>query len=1120
METLTEAQALEQVACLERAATLILAPPSQVSNEDRKSAELLFHSLRESKLSPQICKYILETSKNDFVLFEVAQMWGTNLLKEWSVTETPVIEDSYRYLIQYAVNRADLVSFVRAEVFRSCAKLFKRGLYDHKTGDTDLLYGTIENLLSNEDQRLQSMGCELVDVICAEFSSSWRAANLGITWDFHLRAKKGFEAVGLRRLFSYSLRTLHKIVNDTGLSSPYHESLCDKFLRVSETILSWNFSSRILPARLAYCTETAMGAALRPPSSWRALFQDDDLLNLFFQLHTKIRSIETLRNRSISCLVQLSSVIGEVLTTRNSDSTEPQDHYLSLFISNFLETFKNGPLEGEITGFCTVIYKLFTFHKAASFARIANTEGNNNLLSNFLLFIVQYLEHFTPIAMQKALVEDERSYHESLVQIYDGWLVFLRGSERSSLCGSLKEPTFAILSAFLRSLFSPPIGSRIQVTENERVEENEQDDRELFSDSLVPIGHFAVFCIDQILPMFISCFKEKLSQFYGFLESGVSDEVLNVWREDMHWLLLLIGFSLTGEDVDGSCHVPGDVYEYCVEQAKKGISSPANSSPFLLACIEHSRSIPDHSTVDPVIQITGLILAWCSLEHSILLEGGAALVSPELNRSSLWCLRRLTAALSITFDSNDEDKELLPTLEVRNEFSRRLIEFSLQKTFTILNKLSGETKLCNDAVNLLVGLVDSRAPEMAASELLFSCLAGLQLDRLPARRALIQALVLIGAAAEDESLQLKMYVLILEPLSRKFMEVSAGASSQESDIADLLDCFCGVAQSAQQHSAHVLFKFLSPILSQCVVLLSSRKDSQLLTNCVLELFDMVTRKLAIYVEDSSDSQMLYQVLLELLQVYRKDQLDKYRSITVDDEEKATDLILILDILGNVMSKDILLTAVTEGSDVLGSGSRVAFTGLEMLLPLIEEQLLKMPTLCVKFYRLILYFVEMAPECVGLMSDSMLGTVIECLRFGLQSHFGQEVATVSVEAVDQIATYFASQDERGETVVARLATLIENTFAMCLEVSCQMDIFNLSTHALYSLICCSKAAFVAFVEYLLLREQHAAVRPELQAAFSALLPAEDSLSPNRRGKREFRDRFEKFLNNIQGLLVIN
>lgn len=39
----------------------------------------------------------------------------------------------------------------------------------------------------------QTFGCEIVDAVATEFSSSWRGASFGITWDFNFHAKKEFE---------------------------------------------------------------------------------------------------------------------------------------------------------------------------------------------------------------------------------------------------------------------------------------------------------------------------------------------------------------------------------------------------------------------------------------------------------------------------------------------------------------------------------------------------------------------------------------------------------------------------------------------------------------------------------------------------------------------------------------------------------------------------------------------------------------------------------------------------------------------------------------------------------------------------------------------------------------
>ncbi|VDK47344.1 unnamed protein product [Anisakis simplex] len=64
----------------------------------------------------------------------------------------------------------------------------------------------------------------------------------------------------------------------------------------------------------------------------------------------------------------------------------------------------------------------------------------------------------------------------------------------------------------------------------------------------------------------------------------------------------------------------------------------------------------------------------------------------------------------------------------------------------------------------------------------------------------------------------------------------------------------------------------------------------------------------------------------------------------------------------------------------------------------------------------------------------------------------------------------------------------------------------------------QAAFEAMAMNLLAKEQNAVARNQLEEAFTGLLP-QGAMNPTRKETREFRDRFEEFLNRTQGLLVL-
>lgn len=67
-------------------------------------------------------------------------------------------------------------------------------------------------------------------------------------------------------------------------SSAFQTNLCENFLRIADLVLSWNFEIHRFPVRITFANEGIPAAALRPPESWKAIFQSDEFLRLFFEV--------------------------------------------------------------------------------------------------------------------------------------------------------------------------------------------------------------------------------------------------------------------------------------------------------------------------------------------------------------------------------------------------------------------------------------------------------------------------------------------------------------------------------------------------------------------------------------------------------------------------------------------------------------------------------------------------------------------------------------------------------------------------------------------------------------------------------------------------------------------
>jgi hypothetical protein len=82
---------------------LTQAPPNQVTDQARKDAEAFFMRLREGAISVDQCQQILETTQNQFLMFELARALVARILKEWPKFTQDDIKNICLYLLNFPV---------------------------------------------------------------------------------------------------------------------------------------------------------------------------------------------------------------------------------------------------------------------------------------------------------------------------------------------------------------------------------------------------------------------------------------------------------------------------------------------------------------------------------------------------------------------------------------------------------------------------------------------------------------------------------------------------------------------------------------------------------------------------------------------------------------------------------------------------------------------------------------------------------------------------------------------------------------------------------------------------------------------------------------------------------
>nr|BAH72727.1 ACYPI004469 [Acyrthosiphon pisum] len=224
---------------LEAASSIILASPSLVTNDQRNDAEAVFMSFRKTNMPYSLCRYILDCSRVDFVLFETAGTLRDALIQEWILLSQELKNEFRQYLFQYIMRDEKILApFVRDRILQVIAIMIKRGSVEDGGQERSNILDEVEKLIFNGDLKKQVLGCSIILALMHEYSTT-----VGLTSESHYAAKKEFEAKDLRRIFVFSTRALHEIQNLPQPLSIDIMTVLKNLLIICESILVWGFNS-------------------------------------------------------------------------------------------------------------------------------------------------------------------------------------------------------------------------------------------------------------------------------------------------------------------------------------------------------------------------------------------------------------------------------------------------------------------------------------------------------------------------------------------------------------------------------------------------------------------------------------------------------------------------------------------------------------------------------------------------------------------------------------------------------------------------------------------------------------------------------------------------------------
>ncbi|XP_064473290.1 exportin-4-like [Ornithodoros turicata] len=1126
---------------LETSAQILLAPPQLVTKEQRHDAERVFLSFQNTRSPFDLCKSILETSRAPYVQFQAAALLKQAVIREWNqLQDLSALRD---YVLQYLTQRPDIESYVREELVLVVAIMVKRSSVD---GDTQIIHTLLNNvsqLITSGATHLQTVGCSLLSALLTEFSSSTRATDVGLRWEVHLCAKKSFETTHLKKIFQFCLQGLsetQQLASGGALSSPPIRNLLRKLLLLAEQVLSWNFHfAMLLPRKLVGLFESQQCPTLRPGAEWKDIFIDQNVPQFFFKVYEAVWQEPELAHPTLQCLQQLATLNGAV-TGGKEDRTTYLGRFLEGGLLDLMATVTTRTISAQL-GVAQVLGRLSLFFPPPVLSRLPEP-----LVLTFLERLEGLSCHL--VGLVGSAPEEEEMVQEALEHALDAWVPLLQDTQIFE--GKLVQGS-QIFPLFLRRHIAPPDGTRNVAEDNQEIAEEEEDDRVRFKDQLAVIGLLGRHRLEASLPLLTSIMEDRVGRLQCMLHQAQQQALspndgltLNALNEDLHWALMITGHTLTTVSDGETTLIPSEVMQYSLKCA------PQVDKEATLRLLSGQGVPGTEQATDPIVRLTVAAFRLCEVERGALEANLSHLLSPEVATSLVWFLRRWAATYLLPNESYYT--ELSPVLVAAfgrdTEAGTWVLNFLLGKLKSNLEHWAAEPDLVLSSSLTLVSLLNNvERGHQAASCPNLAELVRLQAEGRfaalapAAKRALLKALVIAGTANRSEESS-HYWDRLLGPLRDRFQAL-VGAPCFQTEYAtpqvrervlDLLESLTGLVEGITAQNLSTLQPFVLPLLRELVPLVGLYHNYTTVASACLQVLRAAVRRMLCFLS-AADSNQVYECCLNMIKEYAKHNTGKVTVEASAEENQYQDVLDLMELLMELLSKDfcqfppptimlgpgqlLVMSRPESGDEPQTCASDVALYGLNILMPIMSIELLKFPSLCLQYFKLVTLIGEIYPNKICQLPENLFQNLMSSIQIGL-TQFTAEVSSICLDFLSVLGIHVYKAKLFGSQAHHALEPFLKMVLEMVLLQPLDAELTQTAGNALFTLICCFHEQFQELGRVLVASQADAATGERLARALQALgLNSGTPPAPDRAQRMRFRENFETFVADVRGFLCV-
>lgn len=316
-----------------------------------------------------------------------------------------------------------------------------------------------------------------------------------------------------------------------------------------------------------------------------------------------------------------------------------------------------------------------------------------------------------------------------------------------------------------------------------------------------------------------------------------------------------------------------------------------------------------------------------------------------------------------------------------------------------------------------------------------------------------------------------------------------------SDIDSVLEMFTGLALASDPTNSKQIFSFCSGYLPSFVKLFSIYANRAEVLVVILSFYEAFVRNQDFEQLGPEDKQVIYNSVIEILKIYAAHNTGRRAAVSKDaeDDDAYRDLSAMLEILTNMMAAEFHGMAKDELSNRKSAKATpgtvdvadVVFYGVNIVLPLITDEMLRYPRLCRLYTHLASDLLEFFPEKLATLPPELLASLLKTLNFGIESHWA-EVAETTFAAITALAIYVKYVAEPGSVsfLEPHLDALLQSVLKLVFFNDFNTDLVPTAAEAVLALALCRQATYSAYLSNLI-GSQGQPSQSRLVAAFGKL-----------------------------------